>query len=222
MDPVTLGLAKSFVNNTLRIPVTNLVKNGNFAEHDGIIGTGWQHGSSITGLSVAGGVQYFTGAGQIGLSVARHFYNPSTTMDASHTYYVSVTAKRVSGSGGTIYCGSAYQDFLPTGTGGSLTDDWRRYSGTGVGRPQINGRFTIGASEGVTVAVTNALCLDLTAIFGAGYEPTAQQVDALLAQFDGGWFDGQEFLFDPAHVLAILFAELSDLRNALLSLGGGA
>lgn len=219
MDHIALAVAKNYVDRALRMPAENLVTNGDFSESDGTIGTGWVAGAAITNLSIVDGVQYFTGAGTIAASVGNQFYTPSVMNVPDHVYYVTVTARRTDGGdGGLIYCGSSFRDFLG---GGTLTQEWVRYSGTGTRHPTNGHRFAIGASSGVPVAVRHALCIDLTAIFGAGNEPTAQEMDALLAQFDGGWFNGMQYLFNPGHVLGYLLREIRDLKSAVVSLGGG-
>lgn len=46
-----------------------------------------------------------------------------------------------------------------------------------------------------TYYVDNVMAIDLTATFGAGNEPTVEQMDRLLTQFPNSWFDGTENLF---------------------------
>ena len=43
--------------------------------------------------------------------------------------------------------------------------------------------------------VKYAFALDLTATFGAGNEPTVEQMDAIMAKFENSWFDGAKNLF---------------------------
>ena len=214
MDMLAVALT-----NKVRLPIRNLVVNGNFAQNDGTIGTGWGKGGNITDVAIVDGFQQFTGAGRTGASENNWFLQSGVFLENDHIYYVSITAKRADGlSGDVIYCGSAYRDFLGSP---QLTGDWVRYSGTGERFDILGSLFTIGVTSGVTVLVTNALALDLTTIFGAGNEPTAQEMDALLAQFEGGWFNGMQYLFNPGHVLGYLLREIRDLKSAVVSIGGG-
>ena len=50
------------------------------------------------------------------------------------------------------------------------------------------------------------LALDLTAIFGAGKEPTAAEMDRILARFPNSWFDGTKNLFQAKASLNKLMA----------------
>lgn len=49
-------------------------------------------------------------------------------------------------------------------------------------------------SSGTNTYADNAVLLDLTATFGAGKEPTAAQMDAMLAQYPNSWFNGKALL----------------------------
>lgn len=46
------------------------------------------------------------------------------------------------------------------------------------------------ASSWETFTVDDVILIDLTSAFGAGKEPTAAQMDAIMAQFPNSWFDG--------------------------------
>ena len=45
-------------------------------------------------------------------------------------------------------------------------------------------------STGKVMEIQRVLYLDLTAIFGAGNEPTAVEMDALLTKYPNSWFNG--------------------------------
>ena len=51
------------------------------------------------------------------------------------------------------------------------------------------------SSGWTTYYADNVIAIDLTATFGAGNEPTAEQMDRLLTQFPNSWFTGTENLF---------------------------
>jgi hypothetical protein len=54
--------------------------------------------------------------------------------------------------------------------------------------------------------VSKPLVLDLTSIFGAGNEPTVEQMDAIMAKFENSWFDGTKNLFQAKASLNKLMA----------------
>ena len=56
------------------------------------------------------------------------------------------------------------------------------------------------------VYVKNYLTIDLTATFGAGNEPTVEQMDAIMAKFENSWFDGTKNLFQAKASLNKLMA----------------
>ena len=73
-----------------------------------------------------------------------------------------------------------------------------------------NGGYSIGIIDGrtegfTTIYVKNVIAINLTVTFGAGNEPTKEQMDRLLAEFPNSWFDGtQEIL--PLKALSDIFA----------------
>ena len=46
-----------------------------------------------------------------------------------------------------------------------------------------------------TIRLRRLFTIDLTATFGAGNEPTVEQMDAIMAKFENSWFDGTKNLF---------------------------
>ena len=64
--------------------------------------------------------------------------------------------------------------------------------------------------EGIGVAeLKHPLIIDLTETFGAGNEPTAEEMDRLLERFPNSWFDGTVNLFNAKYVME----ELSKKAN---------
>lgn len=68
----------------------------------------------------------------------------------------------------------------------------------------------------------NLLLIDLTATFGAGNEPTKQQIVMLLEQFPNSWFDGTQNIFNAKHFLNVYHKKITELENAITALGGGS
>lgn len=65
------------------------------------------------------------------------------------------------------------------------------------------------------------MCLDLTATFGAGREPTLAQMEAYVAAYwPNGWFDSTVNLAQADKMVPFLFSEIRSLRAAVVALGG--
>lgn len=60
---------------------------------------------------------------------------------------------------------------------------------------QIVAQYTdIASANGKIMEIQYAACIDLTTTFGAGNEPTAAEMDALLSAYPNSWFDGTQWL----------------------------
>ena len=67
--------------------------------------------------------------------------------------------------------------------------------------------YNTGADAiGKIMEVQYPLSIDLTATFGAGNEPTVEQMDAIMAKFENSWFDGTKNLFQAKASLNKLMA----------------
>lgn len=71
-----------------------------------------------------------------------------------------------------------------------------------------------------TYQVGSVLLIDLTETFGSGNEPTTEQMDKLLEQFPNSWFDGTVNIYNSKHMMVMFFNELTELNNAITTLGG--
>ena len=158
---------------------TNLVTNGDFSNGT----TGWTGGSSS--LSVISGVANFLSAGKYGNAKA------TVSTIASHKYYICAHLKSTSSNVRIALLDTAERL------------DYRYSSGSNtfelISAVALCGSTTSSAiikiqdmrsSDWDTVYFDNVSCIDLTAAFGAGKEPTAAQMDAIMAQFPNSWFDG--------------------------------
>lgn len=164
------------------VSLTNLATNGNFASTSGWTGSG----STFT---VSGNEATF-----VANSVSDTLQQALTVVNA-HKYYFQVSIKAASGA--NITCG------ISDGLVNGIT-----LSATGTGSYQrISGILTAGRSSaaGITWALVdnrtgswNAVnakylsVIDLTAAFGAGNEPTKDQMDGLMAQFTNNWLNGTQ------------------------------
>jgi hypothetical protein len=164
---------------------TNLLTNGNFI--NGMVG--WSSvSSSCTILGNAISVLPSAQWGGISFSsrfntLANHVYYCSAIINSSSTL-IKLTLEKMSSPWTilglkyvTIPNSSEHISFNATAST-DLTD--------------VAFRANDGRATGWTAwTFTNVLLIDLTAIFGAGKEPTAAQVDAMLAQYANSWFDGK-------------------------------
>ena len=83
--------------------------------------------------------------------------------------------------------------------------------------------FRIGTfSSYITTAnyiLNNFILINLTSVFGAGCEPTVEEMDALLSYFPESWFDGKANL-PGKWVIKYLLNQVRDLKTAVAGLGG--
>ena len=65
---------------------------------------------------------------------------------------------------------------------------------------------TVNAGSLIDYKIDNITLIDLTATFGAGNEPTLEQMDTIMAKFENSWFDGTKNLFQAKASLNKLMA----------------
>lgn len=171
---------------------TNLVTNGDFS--NGI--TGW-YGSNST-ISVANNTMTSTGNGGAAACVT---YQALTSKKVTQKLYVRIKMRvtnsvcnnlgfSIGGGGHTLkshptanewYTMSAIHT-MPNDNAVVYFDPYHEYTDATT-------------ANGKIMEVKNVLILDLTAIFGAGNEPTVEQINAILSKFINSWFDGKQLLF---------------------------
>jgi len=164
--------------------ITNLIVNGNFAN-----GGNWAPAFGTE--SILNNTYTLTGSGS---NVFPYASQDMPELTVGRQYYLQVKALVTNSNCSRIYLA----------VGG--------VSPTIVSAPTINTRYSVSliftASSTVSnlrlinlyasaELATNAVmeiqyvtCIDLTADFGAGSEPTKTQMDASLARFPDSWFDG--------------------------------
>lgn len=178
------------------IPVlTNAVTNGNFANG----ATGWvgDNGSSI---SAASSVLSVSGTGLQGYTYARN--DLATPIVAGRRYYVAATLKQTVGTlaislavrlGGSIGAG-----YATTVAVAPVLNVSYRLSATCALPSNATGNLKVypialfanaAAASGAVFEVRDVMCIDLTAAFGAGNEPSQAEMDAYLARYTNSWFD---------------------------------
>lgn len=158
---------------------TNLITNGDFS--NGI--TGWSP-SSATAYGVADGAYTFTATATNGQIVT------PVSMINGHKYYATASVRATSALVKMSVSGAGATAAQSDGVFHRLTSliTWTPATG--------NYQFVV-RDTGTTfapVSFDNCLLIDLTAAFGAGNEPTAEQMDAYLAAYPNSWFNGSALL----------------------------
>lgn len=188
---------------------TNLVTNGDFSNGT----TGWTWGSVTPSVS-NNKVRVLTTGGVGG----EHFliYKPlAGTIAQGRKYYVRGIVENILNSTLRFIvfnkkADGTYENTLDTAfsVSGARSLIFTPSSVNSVPDTQI--RFQLRAIPDATsyVAVGNeeltvsyVSCIDLTATFGAGNEPTVEQMDAIMAKFENSWFDGTKNLFRASETL---------------------
>lgn len=140
--------------------------------------------------------------------------SPNTSYQIGDILYWAANIKADKSNIGVGTAGVLYVSH--TGSG-----DWERISTT---RNSVYDSIALSIvdknNDSNTFYVKNYIVVNLTETFGKGNEPTAKQMDELLSQFDGGWFDGTKNVFNAEHILKMYFNKTKDLDNAITSLGG--
>lgn len=62
--------------------------------------------------------------------------------------------------------------------------------------------------------------MNLTELFGIGNEPSEEQMEEILSQFPDSWFDETKNLFNAKHFMKLYFKKMTELENAITTLGG--
>ena len=195
------------LESEVSVKLNNLITNGNFV--DGT--TGWRFGNSITETSVADGILSFIGGGGLGYHSANWISRANRTMfTGGHILYNIVTARSLMGARFYVGFGYGYSTF-------DLTDQWGTYSYLG-GHTSSHGP-TYGAFSGDTAEMTNAMCFDLTEIFGAGGEPTKEEMDLLISTLGIDYFEG-EITIPAQKVMQWQLRMIRQNRSAIIALGG--
>ena len=194
---VTLAKLSDLVAGYITLPMPNIITNGNFVNT-----TGW---TAFAGSgAVASNVYSLT------LTGATYVYgytahDTSAAIAAGHKIFVGCTARVtnadcqklrlaiVGTTAGTRVFGADYVPTINTwynmstifDTGADWTGNYRIQHWTNYATKEV-------AATKVT-EIKYFKALDLTAIFGAGYEPkSVTEVDYLFANYSNLWFDGTE------------------------------
>ena len=163
---------------------TNLIRNGDFSNGS----TGW---GAVTAVVDGRGSKLATS----------QWAGMSQTLSTvvGNIYYVSAEIE------GTAY---NYLEVVPIGAKYVSSNNKARVSIIGKAKWATD-TILVGDSRSsgwTTYYVDNVVTIDLTATFGAGNEPTVEQMDAIMAKFPNSWFDGTKNLFQAKASLNKLMA----------------
>ena len=163
------------------ITLTNMVVNGDFSGGD----TGW--GSASGSRSVANNEMTYT---ITSLSGSARIEQVADNTAPGHIYYVrgSILPKFHTANT-SLRIGNNSSSFT------LAPNQWNELSAVITASDNVRLRFyhpttTASYNVGDTVKFRNILAIDLTTAFGAGNEPTKEQMDAILSQFPNSYFNG--------------------------------
>lgn len=197
---------------------TNLITNGDFSNGT----TGWS--SSSANLATAANILTATSK-VVGTAV---LVTPTqSVVPVGNKYYYRWRARIRTTShykiGLAFWNGSAHQ-YL-TSISNPTVDTWYDLSGIAnfISKPYLMTEYN-DTAVGKVMEIKYALTIDLTATFGAGNEPTAEQMDGILAKFTNSWFNGTANLFRANATLNKLMAIDArtefDAKNEVVNGGG--
>lgn len=156
-----------------RLSATNLITNGDFSDGK----TGW---SALFGvISATGDVLSLTASAQYGRSQA--------TLPSSCQGHKVYRAAMIKANSPLVYLGRGSGLGKAHSGGGSYEHLSFMQSSENVLATSIIDMRTSGWD---LINVKYVISIDLTDTFGEGNEPTAEQMDALMAQFPNSWFGG--------------------------------
>ena len=209
MDILTLKKAQKYTDKQLDFPCTNLIQNGNFATDL----SGWTHYNEKA--SWVDGRAYFNrpiGAGVVTL-------RQNFAVVEGHKFYFSADIENIKKAGGLYGIINNFGDPQRIINLNGLELGAHRVSTVFV----VNtwGYLYINSVEGTEFYIDNLIMIDLTATFGAGNEPTAEEMDDILAKYPNGWFDGTvNPLLLPPEMFGYFQRQINKIKTAVVGLGG--
>lgn len=183
--------------------MTNKIVNGDFSNGT----TGW----AGIGASISAANNTITNTGN-GTSVNPRM-EQKITLDTSHKYYVAAKLRVTNNLCSLLgIFGWDTGWFSVTQIANPVINNWYKFSGVLTTRVALTSivpchYYADGSiATGKVMEVQYVEVLDLTATFGAGNEPTVEQMDAIMAKFENSWFDGTKNLFQAKASLNKLMA----------------
>jgi hypothetical protein len=218
MNLTTYALAKKLTE----FPMENYIKNGDFSNNH----TGWEEAKST--LSVADNTLYVTGDGNAASVTAAQII--TTFFEEGKKYYIKCKmcvmnslCKRIAIVMGQLSDVSHYLVASQMSPENNIL-----YDLSGIFEAKTDSQYQIRLNhlynsatdaDGAVMGCQYVLAINLTDTFGAGNEPTKEEMDALLSCFPESWFDGRQNL-PGKWVMKYLLNQVRDLKTAVAGLGG--
>lgn len=179
-------------NKADKLFATNLVTNGDFSNGT----TGWT--GVNTNLSPASNTLTGTGTG----GGSNLLITQSYAFVNGRKYYLKTRVRTLSSVSTQLSFGSNLVNLFQVTP---VQNQWYAWSSilsatTDNSFRFINSYATAAAQNGQQMEVQYVLAIDLTAIFGAGKEPSAIQMDNMLSTFTNSWFNGTAELVSIANL----------------------
>lgn len=161
----------TLLTTTLTMPATNLIKNGDFANGDHWTSVGAQTilyvGNECKLIAASTSARIHQ---QLTFPSENLIYRAALVKSSSNLVGVGQTTSILKAHSGSGQYERLSFTSVPTGAYFSIVD-----------------KRTSGWDE---ICIKYAIALDLTFIFGAGNEPTTEQMDIILEQYENNWFNG--------------------------------
>lgn len=164
----------------------NLLANSDFSGGT----TGWNVNNGNTGAVVGGSyVVTITNADLGSQSISQAVPTPTV---AGRVYYMACTLTPFATHIPLLRVGNtnAAAATIPAGVASRVSARIvASTSGSSNAVFYTNGASRDGQANGLTATFDNMVCIDLTACFGAGLEPTLAEMDDIMARYPNSWFD---------------------------------
>lgn len=189
-------------------PATNLITNGDFSQGT----TGWINNGGT--LSVSDNTAVITSSSDaLGNYVG--IYQTLSNAPNGHKYYISFSIKpKTISELLRVGFGDTYENTFPT-----VPNQWNtisrvvtKTSNSNITLVQRSGGFY---PVGQTIEFKYVLTINLTRIFGAGNEPTKEEMDKILSFYPNSFFDGTVNLAENKKMLMFLLNEIRANKTAL-------
>lgn len=180
------------MENDVYFPAENILPNGDFEDTSGWVTNG-------------GALSVYQGDGIVTISeLGEHLgvYTIPTTV-TGHEYYITSEIYPKFASNLRI----GFDDAYDVVTSGIIANTWNRRSVIKTKNASSAVIFYHKTDDGNYVVgdkfnFRRMMAIDLTETFGAGFEPSVEQMDRIMSQFDAKWFIGIGNLSQPALLLA--------------------
>jgi hypothetical protein len=167
---------------------TNLVTNGDFSNGT----TGWSGVCATLSASDNVAICKLTKLDTTHYNMGIYSTAELSNLEIYHKYYISINVDSNMAGTFAVQYGFSNQTIMTS----ALTKGIFTHLSQTIVLKNASDSLRCYFAYGSTVAIgeelyiKNVSCIDLTAAFGAGKEPTASQMDAIMAQFHNSWFDG--------------------------------